>query len=416
MTAGQLLVIGLGADGSAGLSAESRDHIAAARILAGGRRHLDLFPDWRGDRIVLEGNLEACLAHLRERYRREKTVVLASGDPLFYGIGRLLLRFFPREDLLFVPHLTSVQLAFARVKETWHDARVVSVHGRPLETLLPALDAREPKVAVLTDARNHPAAIAALLRAKGIASEYTMWVCEDLGRAGEDVTQHKPSEMREETFSSLNVVLLLRQQEEFAMPPLSQELPLLGIPENALQHRPGPRGLITQREIQLLALCALELRPNDVFWDVGAASGSVALEAARLSPRLQVFAVERNRDELDRLEANVARYGAGIVHVVAGEAPAALTELPDPNAVFVGGSGGRLREILEVVGQRVRTGGRIVVDCVTVETFAAGWEWLQGQGLSPEATQVQLSHTRSLGRLHCLEPEKPIFILRARKP
>src|SRR5207237_5528041 len=198
------------------------------------------------------------------------------------------------------------QLAFARVKQTGHDARVVSLHGRPLESLLPALRARAAKVAVLTDAHNHPAAIADLLRRHGAAEDYALWVCENLGGPDECISRHAPVRMNEEAFSPLNVVVLLRER---ATPPPVQDVPLLGIPEGALLHRAGPRGLITRREVRLLALCYLELRPDDVLWDVGAGSGSVSIEAARLSPRLRVFAVGRDADAVRQLGANVTRLG-----------------------------------------------------------------------------------------------------------
>jgi precorrin-6B C5,15-methyltransferase / cobalt-precorrin-6B C5,C15-methyltransferase len=406
-----LVVVGIGHDGPDGLSAEARAHITAARILVGGRRHLAFFPEWAGEKIVIEGDLATVVGRLGERYADQKTVVLASGDPLFYGIGRVLLESFPREDLLFLPHLTSVQLAFARLKETWHDARVVSLHGRPMAALGPAVEAREAKIALLTDGTNHPAAVADFLRGHGAAEDYALWVCENLGGADERVSRHAPAGMREETFSELNVVVLLRVR---AAPP--KDLPLLGIPESALLHRVGPRGLITRREVRLLALCYLELRPGDVIWDIGAGSGSVAIEASRLSPDLQVFAVERDDEAFRQLEANAARLGGGRVRAVRAEAPTGLSDLPDPHAVFVGGSGGRLREILAVAGHRLKVGGRLALNCITLENLALGWEALREQGWNPEATSVQLSHSRPLGRFHCLEPDNLIFILRARKP
>jgi precorrin-6Y C5,15-methyltransferase (decarboxylating) len=414
MTAHPLVVVGIGHDGPAGLSAEARAHVAAARVLAGGRRHLGFFPEWPGEKVVIEGDLAAVVARLRERCATGKTVVLASGDPLFYGIGRLLLESFPRDDLLFLPHLSSVQLAFARLKETWHDACVVSLHGRPMEALRPAVEARAAKVALLTDATNHPAAVADFLRQNGAAADYALWVCENLGGADERVSRHVPALMREETFSPLNVVVLLRESTEYSV--LSTELPLLGIPESALLHRAGPRGLITRREVRLLALCYLELRPGDVLWDIGAGSGSVAIEAARLSPDLRAFAVERDEEMFRQLEVNVARLGDGRVRAVLAEAPYGLSELPDPDAVFVGGSGGRLTDILAATASRLKPGGRIALSCITLENLARGWDGLREQGLEPQATSVQLAHSRPLGRLHSLEPDSLIFLLRARKP
>jgi precorrin-6Y C5,15-methyltransferase (decarboxylating) len=366
-----------------------------------------------------------------------KTVVLASGDPLFYGIGRALLEAIPREDLIFLPQVSSVQLAFARVKETWHDACIVSLHGRPREALTAAVAAREPKIAVLTDAHNHPAAIADLLCQLGAAEEYSLWVCENLGGPDERISRYSSASLRGETFSPLNIVVLLRptgERQESGMiyrfartdessvtpdPRLlapAGDLPLVGIPESVLLHQAGPRGMITRREVRLLALCYLELRPGDVLWDVGAGTGSVSLEAARLSDRLEIFAIERDAAAFARLGANVAQLGVSRVRVLCAEAPEGLAELPDPDAVFIGGSGGRLAEILQVVAQRLKVGGRVVLNCISLENFSRGWEKLGELQLAPEATSVQLAHSRPLGPLHSLEPENPIFILRARKP
>src|SRR5262249_18412508 len=153
--------------GPTGLSATAAADIAAAAVLAGGRRHLDFFPADGRQHIVIDADREHWLGELRAIYRQRKTVILASGDPLFYGVGRLLLDAFPREELVFEPHVSSVQLAFARLKEPWHDARVVSLHGRPVDCLLPALDERASKIAILTDGHNHPAAIARLLCERG---------------------------------------------------------------------------------------------------------------------------------------------------------------------------------------------------------------------------------------------------------
>ena len=408
-----LVVVGIGHDGLAGLSPEARAHVESARVLAGGRRHLDFLPDWQGERIVLDNDVAAFIASIRERYRRKNTVTLASGDPLFFGIGAALLANIPRDDLVFIPHVSSVQLAFARIKQTWHDARIVSLHGRPADALIAAVRAGETKIGVLTDARRHPAAIAGILRQLGAADAYELWVCENLGGADERISRHSPADLHDTTFSPLNIVVLRRTRPP--MDRLGSDLPLLGIPELAFSHQSGPRGMITRREVRLLALCYLELRPGDVVWDVGAGSGSVSLEAARLSRELRIFAIERDASACERLRTNLARFGASQVQVVAAEAPAGLAGLPEPDAVFIGGSGGSLAEILDTVAAQLRPGGRVVLNCITLETLSLGWERLGELGLEPEATSVQLAHSRPLGRLHSLEPDNPITILQGRK-
>jgi precorrin-6Y C5,15-methyltransferase (decarboxylating) len=412
MNAKPLVVIGIGDDGPGGLSPDALAHIGRAKILAGGTRHLAFFPDWDGERIVIDADLQRVVDRLQECRHRHKTVVLASGDPLFYGIGRVLLEAIPKEDLVFLPHLSSVQLAFARIKETWNDASVVSLHGRPLQTLAAALQRREAKIAVLTDAKSHPAAIADFLRGMDCDAEYVLWVCENLGGPDERVTRCSPGDLRDQSFSPLNIVVLVLADPP---PPDERNLPLLGIPERVLRHR-TPRGdLITKREIRLLTLCYLDLHPGEVLWDVGAGSGSVAIEAARLSPTLTVYAIERDPDALRNIAANVRTLPSPGVQIVPGMAPAVFAPLPDPDAVFIGGSGGELQAILRESLARLRPGGRLVLNCITLDSLTCAWSWFDRQGIRPEVTSVQLAHSRPLGELHRLEPDSPIFILRAKK-
>ncbi len=194
----------------------------------------------------------------------------------------------------------------------------------------------------------------------------------------------------------------------------SNPLPLLGLPEAAFQHRGSEDGgLITKRAVRMQALCELQLLAGDVFWDVGAGSGSVAIEAARLAPSLDVYAIEKAPQEL---RENLRRFDLTNIHLIHGIAPEILIDLPDPDAVFIGGSGGWLVPILEHVTHHLNSGGRLVVSCITLETLSTAWNWLSERGLQPQATSLQLAHSRPLGSLHCLEPEHPIFLVRVKKP
>jgi precorrin-6B C5,15-methyltransferase / cobalt-precorrin-6B C5,C15-methyltransferase len=409
-----LLVIGIGQDGPAGLSATSRAHIAQAEVLAGGRRHLAFFPEFPGQRIVIDGDISAVIAQLRESYSQAKTVVLASGDPLYFGIGAALVEALSRTDLAFIPHVSSIQLAFARICEPWHDAQVESLHGRPLESLLPAIADRPRKLALFTDGRNHPARIAEFLAGHGYGEGTTFWVAEELGGPAERITSWTAETIRGQEFSALNVLIVLRTEA----PPEDRvaNLPLLGIPDDAIAHAGLRRGMITKREVRLVALAALELRPGDVLWDIGAGSGSVSLEAARLSTALRVFAVEHSEEAFNILQANLCRFGLPNIDALRGEAPDVFDQLPDPAAVFIGGSGGRLAEIIARATLRLTRGGRMVMNCITVENFTQGWNSFRDARLDPSVTTVQLTRTRPLADLHAFEPDSPIYVLRGTKP
>ncbi|MGQ4808427.1 Cobalamin biosynthesis bifunctional protein CbiET [Candidatus Entotheonellaceae bacterium PAL068K] len=407
MTIFPLVVIGIGNDGPAGLPPEAREHIARAQVLVGGRRHLAFFPDWPGETVVLGANPEPVVQQLKATYRHKKTVVLASGDPLFYGIGRLLIEHFPAPALRFLPHVSAVQLAFARLGSSWHDACVVSLHGRPMHALLPALHQRTAKIALLTDASNHPAAVARWLM-EHHCEDTIIWVCEELGGPGERLTQWTPRNILNQTFSPLNVTILLRQ----GTPSVADAIPLLGLPEQAIAHHAG---MITKRELRLIALGYLALHPDEVLWDIGAGSGAVALEAARLAATLRVFAIERSAQALAQITDNIRTFALPNVQPVLGEAPEALADLPDPHAVFIGGSGGRLAELIPVVVERLHPGGRVVLHCITLEHLSLGWERLRAQELHVDVTSVQLSRARPLGTLHRLASDSPLFILQAHK-
>jgi precorrin-6Y C5,15-methyltransferase (decarboxylating) len=417
MTGERLAVIGIGADGRDGLGERARAFLARAEVLAGSKRQLDFFPEFAGEKLVLAGTPADWVRQLKTA-RQRPTGVLASGDPLFYGIGRLLLETFPKEELAFVPQVSSLALAFARIKEPWHDACVVSLHGRRLDNLLPALERREAKIALFTDAVNHPAAIARLLCDRRLADAYDVWVCENLDGPDERINCWSPAELitktRPETFAPLNVVILLARKG--LADPVDGEperLPLLGLPDDTFRRRGE---LITKREIRLQALCYLELHSGDVLWDIGAGSGAVAIEAARLAPTLEVYAVEKNTEVLIHLRENLAHFSLPSIRLVEGTAPECLDSLSDPDAVFVGGNGGRLLDILERVIARLKPSGRLVLSCITLETISQAWSWLSERGLAPLATSLQIAHSRPLGKLHCLEPESPIFLLRIKKP
>ena len=411
MSCEPIVVIGIGQDGPAGLSPEAREHVARAAVLAGGRRHLSFFPEFHGQRIEINGDIPRVVEELKRSYTRAKTVVLASGDPLFFGVGAALVAALPGEALTFHPHVSSVQLAFARIKQSWQDATVVSLHGRPLESLLPALGDAAAKIAVLTDADNHPARIATFLVEQGYGEAYELWVCEDLGGAAERVTRWTTATIHEQVFSPLNVVVLLRGSNA-ARP----ALPLIGIPDEAILHGGMRRGMITKCEVRLASLAALELHRGDVLWDVGAGSGSVSLEAARLAGDLTVLAIEKSPPACAQIEENIRRFAVANVRAVAGEAPDVFQQLPDPQAVFIGGSGGRLAEIVVSAVSRLPSGGRLVMNCITIENFSAGWALFDRFALQPQVTSLQISRSKPLAGLHALEPDSPIFILRGTKP
>jgi precorrin-6Y C5,15-methyltransferase (decarboxylating) len=400
----KILVVGITGKGRAALDEALQARIAAADLLCGGARLLAEWPDCAGEKLVISTNVASVIERLRAR-GDARAVVLSTGDPSLYGIGGALARCLPADELEIVPGVSSVQLAFARVGLPWDDAVIASAHGRPLAEAL-GWARRAAKLAILTDETNTPAAIAAALLARGIADCRAV-VAERLELPGERVTDARLADLPGRAFASPNILLLLRDADWRPEP--------MGLPrgDDAYAHR---RGLITKRDVRALSLIRLALAPTDTAWDIGAGSGAMSIEMAEQAWRGRVYAVERDPECLDFVRANCDRYGADNVTVVAGAAPAALSELPPPDAVFVGGSGGALPEILRHVAAVARPGCRLVLNLATLEHLAQAQATLVELGWPPAIVQVNLAYAEPIAGLTRLAPANPVFIVSAARP
>ncbi len=260
-------VIGIGDNGKDSLLPLYRKWIEESDLLVGGERHLGFFPDYEGETLAIKGGLSAVVQQIEQTDK--DTVVLASGDPLFYGVGSYLAKKLPVE---IYPGISSIQQAFALMKENWHDCAFLSVHGRSMKGLVQKVDGMD-KVCLLTDEENNPASIARYLLSFGV-NEYKAFIAENLGGAGERTSWLSIEEMAEREFSPLNLVILKRTDESPSWP--------LGIPDEQFAQRKPDKGLITKKEIRVLSLAALQLKPDSTVWDIGTCTGSMAIEAARI--------------------------------------------------------------------------------------------------------------------------------------
>ena len=329
-----VLVIGVGADGPAGLSPATAGLIHQAGQLWGSERLLAAWAGHPGRKVALGEGLARQLEALRQR-GDERIVILASGDPGFYGIAATVLRYLAPEDVRIIPHVTSLQLAFGRAGLAWSDAVLTSVHARPLAEAI-GWARRAAKLGILTDPVHTPAAIAEACCAAGLPDCRAI-VAENLGLPEERLVDTRLFRLPGQSFASLNVLLLIQDAGWRPQPAFAPR------PEAAYAHR---RGLISKTDVRALSLARLALSETGRVWDVGAGSGAMSIEMAELAWRGQVWAVEQDPENLGYLRENVARYGALNVQVVAGRAPAALEGLPPPSAVFVGGTGGEMEAIL----------------------------------------------------------------------
>ena len=354
-------------------------------LIVGGRRHLDGLP---GRHLVIGSDLGPVLDAIAAEPGR--VCVLASGDPGFFGIVRALGERFGAGALDVRPAPSSVSLAFARLGLPWDDATVVSAHGRPLRAAARRA-AAAPKAAVLTSPDSPPEALGKELLVLGARHRRAV-VCSQLATVLESVTDTDLAGLAAGTWDPVSVVVLLD-----APATGTGTAPVLawGAPEHEFAHR---NGMITKAEVRAVALGKLGLPPAGVLWDVGAGSGSVAIECARVSPGLRVFAVDR---AVEPLRVNVTNHGVR-VDVVEGEAPAVLVGLPDPDRAFVGGGG---LDVLDAVLARLAPGGRVVAAFAALDRAAAAAQRLG------HMVQVGVSRAAVLpdGGIR-LAAENPVFV------
>ncbi len=408
-----IAVIGLTDAGACDLPAHLAAIIACADVLCGGVRHLAFFPDHPAERVVVRGDIAALAARLHEATAGgRRVVVLASGDPLLYGIGATLRRSLPASMLRIYPAVSAVQLAWARIAEPWHDAALVSVHGRELAPVVAA--ARHTrKLAVLTDALHTPAVIARALLGAGVPDCRAV-VCERLGGDAERIIETTLAALPAQTFDPLNVLLLIREDELVSPSPgrVPNDAWVPGISDAAFAQRTPRAGLITKREVRVVSIAALGIRaPDAVVWDIGAGSGSVAIEAAMLHPAAQVYAVERDVECLAHIATNCAAFRTENVRIVAGDAPDACAALPDPDAVFVGGSGGALPAIIACATERLRPGGRLVVNLATLDRLHDTLTALDTAGWRHELLQLSVARGTPIAGMTRLQALNPVFVV-----
>ncbi|WP_217254189.1 precorrin-6y C5,15-methyltransferase (decarboxylating) subunit CbiE [Streptomyces sp. AC602_WCS936] len=403
-----ITVVGMGAGAPPGA-----DVTAGAELVVGGRRHLDAVRLPEGAERVVLGALAPALETVAEYVAKERpVVVLASGDPGFFGIVRVLAERFGSERLDVRPGVSSVAAAFARVGLPWDDAVVASAHGRDLRTAVNLCRA-QPKVAVLTGPGAGPAELGAALR----GDARVLVVASALGSGEERVERVTPAEAAGRDWgAAVSVVLCL------------DEARALGPVRAVAGPRPGPGGwaldetefahrdsMITKFEVRALALARLGPRPGDLVWDVGAGSGSVAVECARLGAA--VTAVEKTPDGAERVRVNAAAHGVD-VRVVHGAAPAVLSGLDapdDPDAVFVGGGGRELPSIVAACARRARRA--VVVAMAALDRVPAAREALLDAGLECDGVLLQSSRLAPLpGDVTRLAATNPVFLLWGVRP
>ncbi|MEV4178673.1 precorrin-6y C5,15-methyltransferase (decarboxylating) subunit CbiE [Nonomuraea sp. NPDC049709] len=359
-----ITVVGVGADGWDGLPTGSRHAVEAAEVLMGGARQLDLVPVTAAERVVWPSPLLPELPALMDTYAGREVCVLASGDPMFYGIGSTLVRLLGAAGIRVLPHVSSLSLACARLGWPVEQVDVVSLVGRPPAALTAALQPGR-RVVVLGAGPASPSVVAALLAGHGYGPS-TMTVLSDLGASAESELRGTADGWTDAGVSPLHVIAV-----ECALAPGAEPLARVpGLPDTAFEHD----GQLTKREVRAVSLSRLAPLPGELLWDVGAGAGSIAVEWLRTHPSCAAVAIESRSDRAAAIGRNADRLGVPSLRVVTGRAPEALDGLPAPDAVFVGG-GATAPGLLDRCWAALRPGGRLVVNAVTLESEAVVGQW-----------------------------------------
>ena len=394
-------IVGIGDDGLAGISPAARALIETAELLIGGARHLAMVPPGRAERLIWRRPLTDTLGDIAA-WRGRRVAVLASGDPLWYGIGTVLARCFPPDEMTIVPHPGAFSLAAARLGWAIEACTALTLHGRPLDGLRLHLAPRA-RLLLLSQDGDTPRSVAALLSASGWGPS-RMTVFEHLGGACEAMVCGTADSWGNRPAADLNTIAIDCVPASGAKP-LSR---LAGLPDDVFEHD----GQLTKREIRAITLARLAPLPGEMLWDVGAGCGSVAIEWLRSVPGGAAVAIEGNDHRAAMIARNAAQLGVPGLRVVPGRAPEALSGLPPPDAVFIG-SGTANPGLLNAAWSALRPGGRLVANVVSIEGERAVLDWHSRHG--GELTRIAISRAESLGAHLAWRPLMPVTQLFAAK-
>lgn len=409
----RIYILGVGDDGYEGLSRHAQNLLGEAGLILGPPGLIERLKIVSQPKELAPANLDRLVERLEESLGQKRIVLLTHGDPLFFGTARYLCDRLGKDRFEVVPHVSSMQLAFARVKENWDDAYLTNLATQPLLRVLEKIRIAE-KIGIFTTSELTPSVIAKSLLQAGI-DYFHVYVCENLGAKDERVTRGSLEQIAEETFAPLNIMLLLRKANAPDRPVAMQGKRLFGNPDELFLQSQPRRGLITPMEVRAIALAQLDLGPSSIVWDVGAGTGSVSIEAAQLAVAGRVFAIEMEAADYNLLIENTQRFNVSNVLPVLGEAPRAWLDLPEPDAVFLGGTGRAVSDLAAAAWERLRPGGRLVASIMSMEYVVTLQRQLMEHGIEPQTLMIQLSRsTYQLEQLR-LEAANPSFLVVAKK-
>ena len=404
-------IIGIG-QGREDLTLKHLKLIKECDVLVGGRRHLDLFDYPDKEKIFITSHIDSVVETIKEKMSLHKIVVLASGDPLFYGIGSTLIQNVEKKQLHIHSNISCVSAAFAAIKEPWHDAKIISLHGKQSEPFAFESLANENKIAFLTNPIMNPQYIATGLAKSGLY-DFRFCVLENLGdKSQEKITWFKDMALVcDQVFSQPNMVILLKPLKEKSN--FSHETHI-GMEDSLFQHS---KGLITKSEIRCVSLSKLKLfKKNHVVWDIGSGSGSIGIEVSLQVPWGKVYVIEKHPGRITDIHHNIKLFNCDNIEVVNTAFPKGIENLKTPDRIFIGGGGENLEKIIKTSCDRLAPLGVIVVNTVLLQSLETSIRILREFKFDPHIMQIQISKSKGMPFGNRLEALNPVWIISGSKP
>ena len=392
-----VLVVGCGVSSEC-ISPEIREKVLQSDVIAGGKRLLDFFPEFKGRKMALKSGILEIISEIKRLSANKRIAILASGDPLFHGVGALVSKYFRRDEFEIIPNISAMQSLFSKLKIPWDNAKLLSIHGARKIGFRNTLSSSI--AAIYCDNKTTVADLAAeFVESFPVCGKRSAVLAENLGMENENIQTANLSRISKMKCGGLSILVLLPSEE------ITDEGIVLGLPDNSYicENR-----MITHSEVRAVALSKLKLGAG-VMWDIGAGSGSVGIEAASLCSDIKVKAVESDGGRFNQLRKNIEEFGVSNVEAIEGDALKVITILaPRPRCIFIGGGGKDVRKIAEKAFAKLLPGGRLVVTAVLLETKAELTKCLKKNFM--EAVSISVSRSSKLGSSRLMKSENSVDI------
>ncbi len=415
-------VIGLNSFKIEDLSLEVQELFHKVKNIAAPNTYIHEIKDWVSMKFIEEKNFYESKSNLDLinwlKSNDNDVILISRGDPLWFGIGRILLNNFSKEELLFYPGKTSLQLAFSRLKKSWQDVKAVSIHGRETNELIKLLKLKEKGIAILTDPKNNNLElIRQNLKELDLENSYEFWLCEEIGSKNEKIRLISHQENLPKGISDLNIVILLKKE----INSLIKNLPLFGISDNTFKTFNDRPNLLTKREIRIQILADLELPELGTLLDIGSGSGTIGLEALRLRPKLKLISIDKRFGSQLLVKENAKKLGVSPKKIIESDVKQFLNNdlnnlFSDSNRVVIGGCDKETKiEIIEALSKFLKKGDIIVLPIITYEVLQKVSNCLRQLNYETSMNLIQTFKGLSISEGTRFEPNNPVFIIKAKK-